>query len=511
MKARCTLALALVHAFMSGAVQAAQAANPATVSGHVYQDANGNGSFDPGEKGIPGVRVTDGVGFATSGADGTYTIRIGHDPDLPLRPAQTLGVCWPSGLWPAGPWWIRLSRIADAGTVDFALRTDLQTLPFVYLHMTDAHEFFNTAHLDFAEFVNALPQDVKFIIDTGDSFRPKSAEEPFKRLFFSTVGNHDTWELPDPPPEGRYAAWTDRLGPLRWSFDHAGIHFVGVDVIDENKSETMIDWLEKDLAALPAGTRVVLNYHFPDLSGTPRFIRLLRDYPIEVVHAGHDHAYGWSDGTPSLVRAYHWQPPGTCNLALVSKDRIQIGVYCIGCKKSPGRHSRRCPMEWIDHVLLGSVRPLFSRLHTLAPGPLEGTRTVKLSDPHTYILAKIDPADAKRVALKIGTNNPPLEIASAGGRLTIDGTSVPLAMRPGQKTLDLTVFAHHNILTVWANNYFFMEKPVTFTQAGEVSITADGGAALIESMTVQEVKADPSNKNSSYFCGCGHGHLRRVP
>jgi hypothetical protein len=48
-------------------------------------------------------------------------------------------------------------------------------------------------------------------------------------------------------------------------------------------------------------------------------------------------------------------------------------------------------------------------------------------------------------------------------------------------------------------------------RAGEVSISADGGAAVIESMTVQEVKAEPNNTSRAYACGCGHGSLRRVP
>jgi hypothetical protein len=273
----------------------------------------------------------------------------------------------------------------------------------------------------------------------------------------------------------------------------------------------MIDWLEKDLAAVPRGTRIVLNYHYPDLAGDERFTRLLRDHKIELIHAGHSHAFAWSqDGPTPMVTAYHWQPPGTCNVALVSNERIDIGVYCIGCKEAFGRHSRRCPMDWAGHVLIGLIRPLFTQLHTLDPGPLAATRTVKLTDPHAYVVAKIDPAGAKRVALRFGAGNTRLEIAFSGDRLVIDGASLPLAVRSGRKTLDLTVFAHHDMLTVWANNCFFMEKSVAFAQAGEVSVSAEGGAAVIESMTVQELKDDPDNKNDRYFCGCGHGSLRRV-
>lgn len=505
------IAMVIMAASAAAAGSPSPTPAPSQVSGRVFLDANGNGTLDAGEKGLPGVRVTDGVGFVTTGADGAYSISIGADPAMPLRSAQTVGVCWPTGMWPSGPWWIRLSRIQNAGAVNFALRTDVQSVPFIYLHMTDPHEYFNTAYTNFATFINALPPEVKFIIDTGDSYRQKSAEAAFNRLFFSTVGNHDTWELPDPPPEGRFGAWTDRLGPMRWSFDHAGIHFVGVDVIEGIKVDPMIDWLEKDLAAVPKGTRIVLNYHYPDLSGPERFTRLLQDNKVEMVHGGHDHAYGWTEGAPSLVRAYHWQPPGTCNIAVVSKDRIDIGVYCIGCKKEDGRHSRRCPMDWANHVLRSGLGANLTKLHTLDAGPLTAPRTVKLTDPHAFIVATIDPAGARRAGLRIGTGESALEVAFTGDRLVIAGTSMPFALRPGQKTLNLTVCAHYNLLTVWANNYLFMEKPVKMVLAGEVSAFAEGGAATLKSMTVQEVKADPDNRNTYYACSCGHGVLRRNP
>jgi len=509
---RTILVVSILTAAMAAGLTAAEVTAPEVVAGRVFLDANGNGTLDEGEKGIPGVRVTDGVDFVTTGGDGAYSIRIGADPTIPARSAQTVGVCWPTGTWPVGPWWFRLGRIKDAGAVNFALRSDVQKLPFVYMHMTDAHEFFNNGEPAFAKFVNAMPADVKFIIDTGDSFRPRSVEEQFNRLFISTVGNHDTWEAPNPPPEGVYGMWTDRLGPVRWSFDHAGIHFVGVDVIGEFKAEAMVKWLEKDLSGVSKNTRIVLGLHYPDLGGNGIFSRLLKDYKVELVHAGHNHAYGWSGGgLVPMVTAYHWQPPGTCNIAVVSKDRIDVGVYCIGCKKEPGRHSRRCPMEWIDHVLAGGIRSHYGRLHSIAAGPLAGRQPVKLADPHVFIRASIDPAGATRAGIRIGAGDSPLEIAYTGDRLVIDGASVPFSFRPGQKTLELTVFAHHNMLTVWANDYFFIEKRVAMEKAGEVSLFAEGGTATVKSETVQEVKADPANRSSSYFCSCGHGVLLRNP
>lgn len=483
---------------------------PEVISGKVFLDANENGRQDDGEAGIPGVRVTDGVGFAISAADGSYEIRIAADPAFPGLSARTVSVCWTNKTWPAGPWWIRLSAIDEPQAVNFALKSDGRGLPFSYLHMSDPHEHFNHAHMDFAKFVNGLPADVRFILDTGDSYRPKSAEDPFKLLFFSTVGNHDTWEGPDVPPDGIYAQWTNRLGPVRWSFDHAGIHFVGVNVIDETKSEAMIDWLEKDLAAVATGKRVVMGYHYPDPTGNERFSRLLAKHKVEIIHAGHNHAYSWRDGgLAPMVTAYHWGSPGTCNIAMLSDHGIDIGVYCIGCKRTAGRHSRRCPITWEDHIMQASIASHITKVHTLDPGPVAGVKPLKLTAPHACVEARIDPAGASRVSVRLGGGDDALEISFTDGRLVVDGASAPFSLRPGQETLDLTIFAHHDMLTVWANNYYFIEKPVSLKKVAEVGVTAESGAAAIRSMTVREIKTDPSNSSSRYFCPCGHGSLRR--
>jgi len=503
---------------MCAASLAAEPTCPRVVSGKVFLDANKNGTLDPGEKGVPGVRITDGVEFVTTAADGAYTIRISDDPTFPYRPAQTVSVCWPTGTWPSGQWWARLSNVKDAASVHFGLRKDAQKVPFVFLHMTDPHEFFNNGNKHFLEWMNAMPTDVKFMIDTGDTYRPKAVEKPYKLTFITAVGNHDTWELAEPPKDpddGGYGPFTKRLGPVRWSFDCAGIHFVGVDVIEQRKQSAMIDWLAKDLASVKPGTRVVMAYHYPDPGGDPRFVKLLRDHKVELILGGHGHAYAYSEEGPvPLLTAYHWQPPGTCNVLAVSDKGIAHGVYCLGCKwkqKALGAHSRRCPVRWADHVLVPQIRKLFGTKRTLEAGALQGKQTVTLTEPHVLVRGKIALGRAQRIVVRIGPAQKPLEIAYDGRRLVVDGTNFPFAPRPAQKTLDLTVFVHHKMLTLWANNFFFIEKSVPLTKATAVTLAAEGGPATVESMTVQEIKPDPANRSTSYFCPCAHGAVRRVP
>lgn len=58
-------------------------------SSNVFDDRNGNGLRDPGEPGLAGVRVSDGVHIVSSAADGHY--------DLPPEPGRTIFVIKPAG------------------------------------------------------------------------------------------------------------------------------------------------------------------------------------------------------------------------------------------------------------------------------------------------------------------------------------------------------------------------------------------------------------------------------
>ena len=50
-----------------------------TARGVVYHDRNNNGARDSGEKGIAGVRVSNGSDIVTTGEDGGYALPVGDD------------------------------------------------------------------------------------------------------------------------------------------------------------------------------------------------------------------------------------------------------------------------------------------------------------------------------------------------------------------------------------------------------------------------------------------------
>ena len=101
-------------------------AHAAGQSGRVFDDADGNGRFDAGERGMAGVGVSDGRALVRTGVDGRYA--------LPAVDARTVFVIKPAG-WrvPAGDdglprFWDRVPPAVRNGaapaTVDFALERE---------------------------------------------------------------------------------------------------------------------------------------------------------------------------------------------------------------------------------------------------------------------------------------------------------------------------------------------------------------------------------------------------
>ena len=63
-----------------GARSPANANKPHThAQGVFYHDVNGNRKRDPDEKGIPGIKVSNGTEIATTNADGKYETHVSDD------------------------------------------------------------------------------------------------------------------------------------------------------------------------------------------------------------------------------------------------------------------------------------------------------------------------------------------------------------------------------------------------------------------------------------------------
>ncbi len=193
---------------------------------------------------------------------------------------------------------------------------------FTFLQISDSHIGFNkeankdvTATLRVAvDKINALPEPPDFVIHTGDlSHLSKPAE--FDTLaqvlrgvrtgqIFYVPGEHDVFNDNGKLYLERYGKGTH--GDGWFSFDHRGVHFVGlVNVLNlkagglGNLGREQLDWLEKDLAPHRSSTPVVVFAHIPLWSVYPqwgwgtedgaRALSYLRRFGTVTVLNGHIH------------------------------------------------------------------------------------------------------------------------------------------------------------------------------------------------------------------------------
>jgi len=92
---------------------------------------------------------------------------------------------------------------------------------------------------------------------------------------YSCIGNHDPWwDVPTKEKEPMYGKpyVVERLGipAAYYSFDKGNWHFIIIDGNHEGISlgDEQMNWLEKDLESIPAGTPTLIMSHFPITSIT---------------------------------------------------------------------------------------------------------------------------------------------------------------------------------------------------------------------------------------------------
>jgi len=330
---------------------------PKRVAGRVFIDRNANGKCDNGEA-VEGVRVTDGVDFVTTDARGRYTITIKGDPLVPYLPSRTVSVCWPDGTWPIQhgrggiwSWWARLKDIKDAAKVDFRLAPRKAKLPVCVAFGTDPHDSLRREQNNiFRDEVARAGNHATFALMCGDlgylgfgnadrdytDIRKYTNEFPV--LMMHCIGNHDVvgahskwWKSPHELAGN--GAFIKYLGPIRWSFDHAGVHFVGVDwmLIDEKGhiqcglADSAIDWLEKDLKSVAKGTPVYFFNHQP-WSPHERFYKVCAKYGVKLCLGGHSHRNMFLAANGGVE---YWTKMSLYTLLYVDKSGFEFVDRCI--------------------------------------------------------------------------------------------------------------------------------------------------------------------------------------
>jgi len=190
---------------------------------------------------------------------------------------------------------------------------------FSFIQISDSHIGFNkpanadvTATLQAAlDKINGYPGQPDFLIHTGDlTHSSKPAEfdtleqvlSGAKRQVFYVPGEHDTSVDDGKLYLERYGKGSKGNG--WYSFDHKGVHFVGlVNVVQlegmGKLGQTQIDWLKQDLSGVKSSTPVVVFAHIPlwalyptwgwSTSDSEQAFAMLRRFGSVTVLNGHIH------------------------------------------------------------------------------------------------------------------------------------------------------------------------------------------------------------------------------
>lgn len=253
------------------------------VSGTVYDDTNGNGQRDAGEKGLGGVAVSDGNEVVETDAQGAYRMEAA---------GRNVFVVLPGDRRPVGSFWK-----PAAEQVDFALARQATAAEWSFAHLSDTHVQSENVERMRRALAAASARGAQFAVITGDLNKDalrvdeataRSRMELYAREagsaalpVFSVPGNHDIFGVerhlslvpPTHPSYGK-AMHEQVVGPRYYSWNRGGIHFVALDTLEVDDlwyygaiGEEQLAWLRKDLARIKPGATVVTAGHVPLRTG----------------------------------------------------------------------------------------------------------------------------------------------------------------------------------------------------------------------------------------------------
>ena len=247
-----------------------------TVTGHVYQDRNANGTREPEEPGLDDVTVTDGLQLLRTSRDGGYRFRI----EMAGEPHHRFVVVTrPSGHKPTGSFFLRVAfdeqRTDYSFDFGFAPDAGSANREFSFVTASDSQftaieQMIPTAK-DYAQITSA-PNRPAFMTTVGDLTMSGSHFEwdMYDRIRRSSLvsvlegfGGHDGNCL-DPRSTLNFE---QRIGPPYYSWDYGGVHFVQfvteTAYLGPAAQERQTAWLRADLAAIPPKTPVIVVAHNP--------------------------------------------------------------------------------------------------------------------------------------------------------------------------------------------------------------------------------------------------------
>lgn len=315
-------------------------------SGTVFEDTNGNGTHDPGEPGLAGVKLSDGVRLALSDAQGRYELAGSDDRPLfvikpagydSLRRADGLPDVWRNGDEATGKsacdFALRASQpspnrreqldvvvmsdpqVKSLRDVDYFRRDIVE--PLQREHAIDMGHGFGRFHfqglaadlgLSLGDIVNDQPSLYPAVIGTMAKLGVP---------WLHVAGNHDV-DADVESDADSLDSFHRHFGPDTWAWEEPEAAFVVLDdvVARPGRSpayvgglrEEQFAFLERYLPSVPKDRLLVIAVHIPFFDAAPgvetfrhsdreRLFALLRPFPKVLLLSGHAHAqqHVWHD------------------------------------------------------------------------------------------------------------------------------------------------------------------------------------------------------------------------
>jgi 3',5'-cyclic AMP phosphodiesterase CpdA len=258
----------------------------AQIGGMVFVDANANGVRDAGEPGRALVAVSNQVDVSVTDSAGRFT--------LPGPGTGVVFISVPDGFRSTAFW-----RRADAPNLPFSLTPTDMSGELTLVHASDTH--IQASSIPRVTKLRSILDSVRanLVLVTGDLTRDalrvsETEARGYYELYrqetariaipvWSVPGNHELFGIErhlslvsrTHPLYGR-GMYRHYLGPDYYSFNAGGIHFVGLNTVDNDDlwyyghvDSTQLAWLRRDLATVPPDVPIVTFNHIPFATAMP--------------------------------------------------------------------------------------------------------------------------------------------------------------------------------------------------------------------------------------------------
>lgn len=314
----------------------------ATARGTVFEDRNGNGIRDAGERGLSGVRVSNQREIALTDREGRWELAAGEDTVFfvikprgympPLnehRLPQFFYIHKPGG----SPAHLKYPGVKPTGplpaSIDFPLRRQREPRRFqaVFMGDTQPRDLREVGYFRDSVVPELVGTDAAFGVTLGDVvfddlnvFEPHNAAVALIGIpWWNVIGNHDhNYDVPNDRDADE--TFTRVYGPNYYSFDYGPVHFIALDDVEWGGAKPegtgsytagldarQLEFVRNDLALVPDTQLVVLMMHIPltSVGNRGELYRLIEKRRYALSISGHTH---WHEHR-FITAADGWQGP----------------------------------------------------------------------------------------------------------------------------------------------------------------------------------------------------------